>query len=286
MNGVCRLLLAMTFVVTLDYNGAQAQQLPSVELDIAYSADTDSQKLDLYLPAKKDFATIVYTYGGGWHTGSGKSSKPIAEKLQSLGYGCALISHRLSPAYTFPAQAEDVAAAFAWVKKNIAARGGEPKKVVLAGHSSGAHLSLLLATDPRYLSTYKLSPADVAAVIGLNPPVDLERKPDGRGYGDALLAGRGADVFKRHLELMKDASPIQHISKSLPPTLLVVGERDFPMLEGDARAFAKKAESFGRNVELMTAAGKDHMEVARGMIDENDAVLTRVLKFLQEALKY
>src|SRR5215510_10294460 len=86
-------------------------------------------------------------------------------------------------------------------------------------------------------------------------------KPDGRGYGDALLAGRGADVFKRDLELMKDASPIQHISKSLPPTLLVVGERDFPMLEGDARAFAKKAESFGRNVELMTAAGKDHMEV-------------------------
>ena len=85
---------------------------------------------------------------------------------------------------------------------------------------------------------------------------------------------------------MKDASPIQHISKSLPPTLLVVGERDFPMLEGDARAFAKKAGSFGRNVELMTAAGKDHMEVARGMIDEKDAVLTRVLKFLQEALKY
>ncbi|HKE04717.1 MAG TPA: hypothetical protein VKE91_11690, partial [Blastocatellia bacterium] len=89
----------MTFVVALDYNGALAQQLPSVELDIAYGADTDSQKLDSYLPAKKGFATIVYTYGGGWHTGSGKSSKPIAEKLQSLGYGCALISHRLSPAY-------------------------------------------------------------------------------------------------------------------------------------------------------------------------------------------
>ena len=73
------------------------------------------------------FASVVFVYGGGWHTGSRKSVTPVGKQLQSLGYGCALVSHRLSPAHKFPAQAEDVAAAFAWVKKNIAAKGGDGK---------------------------------------------------------------------------------------------------------------------------------------------------------------
>ncbi|HYL72556.1 MAG TPA: alpha/beta hydrolase, partial [Bryobacteraceae bacterium] len=211
-----------------------------------------------------------------------KSSKPIADKLQSLGYGCALVSHRLSPPDVFPAHAEDVASAFAWVKSNIAARGGDPQRVILAGHSSGAHLSLLVAADPRYLAPHHLSPSDVLAVIGLSSPVDLTRHPDGHGYGDVLLGGPGADAFRRDAALMKDASPAEHVSKSLPPTLLLVGERDLPMLEADARAFARKAEIAGRTVEVAVLPGKDHMGVARGMTGDQDPVLVRVLEFLKK----
>ena len=62
----------------------------TVEKDIAYADGGDQQKLDLYLPeSKRGFATIVFTYGGGWHTGSRKSVTPIGEKFQSLGFGCA-----------------------------------------------------------------------------------------------------------------------------------------------------------------------------------------------------
>jgi acetyl esterase/lipase len=259
---------------------AMAQQTPPTELDIHYGTASEKQILDLFVPAKKGFATIVYTYGGGWHTGSGKSSAPIAEKFRTLGYGCVLISHRLSPPDVFPAQAEDLAAAVAWVKANIAARGGDAKRIILAGHSSGAHLSLLLATDPRYLAARHLTIADIEAVIGLSPPVDLSRHPGGHGYGDVLLVGHGADAFKRDEALMKDASPIEHLTRGLPPTLLVVGEHDFPMLEADARAFARTAESFGNKVQVVVAPGKDHMGVARGMLDDNDAVFHAVKMFL------
>jgi len=201
--------------------------------------------------------------------------------LQSLGYGCALISHRLSPPDVFPAQAEDLAAAFAWVKSNIGARGGDPKRVLLAGHSSGAQLSLIVVADPRYLAPHRLSPSDVLAVIGLSSPLDLTRHPDGHGYGDVLLGGNGADAFRRDAALMKDASPTEHVSKNLPPTLLIVGERDFPMLEADARAFSRKAEGAGCKVEVEVVPGKDHMAVARGMTEDRDPVLARVLEFLQ-----
>jgi acetyl esterase/lipase len=260
---------------------AVAPVLPAqkVELDVPYGKDP-KQTLDLYVPARRSFATIVYTYGGGWHAGSGKSSKPIAEQLQAAGYGCALVTHRLYPPAVFPAHAEDVAAAFAWVKSNIANRGGDPRKLVLAGHSSGAHLSLLLATDPRYLSALHLAMTDIAAAIGLSTPVDISLHGDNRGYGDVLMAGQGADAFARDAALMNDASPMTHIGKSLPPTLLVVGQNDFPMLETDARLFVAKAAESGRKVEFLLTPGKDHMGVARGMTDSADPVFRRVLNFL------
>ncbi len=116
---------------------AEKLALASVEKDISYADVGDEQKLDLYLPDKKNFTTVVFTYGGGWHSGSRKAVAPIGEKLQALGYGCALLSHRLSPKDKFPAQIEDVAAAFTWVKKHIADKGGNPDLVFLVGHSSG-----------------------------------------------------------------------------------------------------------------------------------------------------
>jgi acetyl esterase/lipase len=102
----------------------------------------------------------------------------------------------LGPKDKFPAQAEDVAAAFAWVKKHIGDKGGDPKRLVLMGHSSGAHLALLIAADPKYLAEHKLSPADIAGVVGLSSPVDLEPRADKRGFGEVLLAGKVQTCFR------------------------------------------------------------------------------------------
>ena len=256
---------------------------PRKELDVHYGPGK-MQVLDLFLPEGAGFSTIVYTYGGGWHSGSGKSSTPIAEELAHLGYACALVSHRLFPPDPFPAPAEDLAAAFAWVKSNVGSRGGDPNQVILAGHSSGAQLSLLLATDPRYLLAWHLNPSDIRAVIGLSSPVDLMRHPSGHGYGDVLLSGNGADPFRRDGELMEDASPIRHISQKMPPALLIVGENDFPMLEADARSFGSKAGELGNRVQVVVAPGKDHLGVARGMTDQRDFVLATVLAFLKTQL--
>jgi acetyl esterase/lipase len=150
------------------------------------------------------------------------------------------------------------------------------------GHSSGAHLSLLLATDPKYLTTHKLSPADIAAVVGLSTPLDLEPHTDKRGFGDALMAGKGADVFSRDTAVMKAASPIQHVSEDLPHTLLIVGEKDFPMLEKDARTFAEKAKKAGRGVTTFVGKGCDHTGVIRSLLEERSAIREQVLTFLKK----
>jgi acetyl esterase/lipase len=255
---------------------------PAVEHDIPYADGGDQQKLDLYLPAQKNFTTVVFTYGGGWRTGSRKGVAPIGVKLQNLGFGCALVSHRLSPKDKFPAHIEDVAAGFAWVKKHIAEKGGDPKRLFVMGHSSGAHLSMLLATDPQYLAKHDLKVSDIAGVIALSTPLDLEPRTDKKGFGDVMMKVGTADTFSRDVAVMKDASPIQHVTKSLPPTLLIVGDRDFPMLEGDAKAFATKASALGLRVPTFTAKGADHMGVVRSLLDEQSPVMKQVLAFLRD----
>ena len=89
-------------------------------------------------------------------------------------------------------------------------------------------------------------------------------------------------MFSRDVALMRAASPIRHVSKDLPPTLLVVGEKDFPMLEGDARAFAEKAMGVGREVTTFVGKGGDHMGVVRSLLAGRSPVREQVLAFLEK----
>ena len=249
--------------------------------DLPFGTNAPEQKLDLYVPAAKDFPTVVYVYGGGWRSGSGKSSAPIALAWQRNGIGCALVSHRLAPRDPITAQAEDVASAFAWVKAHIGERGGDPQRVFLAGHSSGAHLALLVATDAKYLATHKLTSVDVAGVVGLSALVDLMPHADGHGYGNVMAGPRGRGVFPSEPAQVKAISPSEQLRQKLPCTLLLVGSDDFPMLANDARMFAQKAEALGTQVLVEVIPGKDHLGMARSLATENDVVFERVTAFIR-----
>ena len=275
-------MLCLFYFLLLDTAGIGGS---SKELDIPYGPHGDKNQLDLYLPAQNPFATIMLTYGGGWHGGSRKSMTPIAQHFQKLGYACVIISHRLTPPDVFPAHIEDVAAAFAWVHKNIAGKGGDPKRIVVMGHSSGAHLSLLLGADFQYLAKHGLKPSDIAGIVGLSTPTELRPQPNKKGYGDLLLAGRGADAFSKNVEHLKHASPMVHLSKSLPPTMLVVGERDFPMLAGDAKAFAAQAKEYGLEVAVLISPKKDHMGNIRQLLEEPNEVTKQIMSFIEKCMK-
>ena len=139
---------------------------------------------------------------------------------------------------------------------------------------------MLVATDPKYLARHMLSPADIAGVIGLSPLVDLEPRKDGKGFGNVLMAGRGAEVFSRNEAIMRDASPIRHVSKGLPPVLLVVGGRDFPMLEGDATAFVEKAKGVAASASVFLAKDRDHMGVVRSLVEHDSPTMKQIVEFL------
>lgn len=147
----------------------------SVVNDVAYGQH-DWQKLDIHIPEQIEESkrpVIVFFYGGSWDSGSKEMYFFIADSFARLGYIVVIPDYRLYPNATFPGFIEDGAAALAWVRENIEDYGGATDKVVVSGHSAGAHLGALLLSDERYLNEYQLSPRDIKGFAGIAGPYNF-----------------------------------------------------------------------------------------------------------------
>src|SRR5262245_18895750 len=136
-----------------------------VKKDLTYGKD-DKQKLDVYSPkGAKGLPVVAYVHGGEWTKGD---KAEVSYKPKLFTENCvvfASINYRLSPAAKHPAHVSDVAAALRWLTDNVGDHGGDPKKIVLMGHSAGCHLVVLTTIDPKYLAGVKLSAGDLRGVV-------------------------------------------------------------------------------------------------------------------------
>jgi hypothetical protein len=75
------------------------------------------------------------------------------------------------------------------------------------------------------------------------------------------------------------------VTKNLPPTLLIVGENDFPKLDEDAKTFVEKAKAEKATATVYITKSRNHMAVVHGLIEERSDVLERVREFLEKEVK-
>jgi acetyl esterase/lipase len=96
---------------------------------------------------------MVFVHGGSWKSGTyldSTGSKKVSH-LTSLGYAFASVNYTLIPLVTIEEKVQEVANYVGYLVKNVAKPGLDPERVVLRGHSSGAHVVTLVSTDPVYL---------------------------------------------------------------------------------------------------------------------------------------
>ncbi|MBR1267670.1 alpha/beta hydrolase [Bradyrhizobium sp. AUGA SZCCT0222] len=115
-----------------------------IERDIKYGAD-DRNLLDVFAPESRSSprAILIYIHGGGFVRGPKRASgSPFNDNVMLWavrnGYIGINAIYRLAPNAIWPSGAEDLAAAVQWVSDNIGARGGEPARIYMMGHSAGA----------------------------------------------------------------------------------------------------------------------------------------------------
>lgn len=176
---------------------AQEQAAP-----LAYGTSV-LQTLDFWRPARKGpVPLVVFVHGGGWKRGDKDSAtgRYKAVHYTAEGYAFASVNYRLVPDATVEQQAQDVADALAALLRRADALGIARGKVVLMGHSAGAHLVALVGTDPRYLRNAGLSYADIRGVIpidGAAYDVPAQIQNAGRLMGGTYKQAFGTDPARQ-----------------------------------------------------------------------------------------
>lgn len=212
--------------------------------DISYGNDK-KQRLDLYLPPCPEKAPIiVMVHGGAWKAGDKKSDNVVGNKMHYwVGKGAIFVSlnYRLVPGTSVGGQIEDVANALAYVQRHGAQWGGDVSRIVLMGHSAGAHLVSVLSADPsrypavkRWLGTVSLDTATM--------DLSLTMAKEHQGFYD--------EAFGSDPAMWEAYSPYYRINRSMVPMLAVCSSvrEDKPC--GENERFAQKARAMGIRVEV------------------------------------
>lgn len=230
-----------------------------VERDIAYGPHP-RQRLDVYQPPPVAGGparpVIVYLHGGLWSNGSKEdlSSTVLPQALMARGAVVVVPNFRLFPETPYPGFMRDAAAAVAWAREGAAALGGDPRGVFVAGHSSGAHMAVLVALDPGWLTEAEGGAATgrpaLAGAIGLSGVYGRQ------AFDLAIIRPIFAAAADREAVL-----PGRFLRPGMPPLLLIHGSWDWQVPAGESVRLAAAAREAGGQAELRLYSGFGHFDI-------------------------
>ncbi|MDM0014994.1 alpha/beta hydrolase fold domain-containing protein [Variovorax sp. J22P168] len=245
---------------------------PGWRLDLAYG-DHPSERLDLLPAARTNGAAapvLVYIHGGYWRALGKRDQAFVAPPFADAGALVVQLDYALCPAVTIEHIVLQLVRALAWVHRHAAEHGGDPNRIVVAGHSAGGHLATaLLACD--WAAVAPDLPAQVVkAALSISGVYDLEPLR----HAPFLAADIGLDEASA-LRLSPSAWP----APAQGALVTVVG--------GDeSEEFLRQAALIGSAwgpavvVGAETVAGRNHMDVLHELADPRSATHRRGLELL------
>ena len=255
-----RFLLALLLVFTTFL--ASAQITYKIENNISYRSGENLDeyqkercKLDVYVPENVDsFTTVVWFHGGGLTAGE----KSIPERLMNKKLGVVAVNYRLNPKVKSPAYIDDAAAAVAWVFKNISKYGGDPKKIVVSGHSAGGYLTCMIGLDKHYLSAYGIDANSIQKLVPFSGQMITHFE---------IRKERG---IKDTTPVVDEFAPLFHVRADASPLYLITGDRELEMLgryEENAYMCRMMKIAGSKQIYLYELDGFDHGGMAEPAFD-------------------
>lgn len=126
---------------------ALTREKSACEIDVPYG-EHPSEKLDVFLTPRPHAPVLVYIHGGYWRALDKRDQSFVAASYANAGAVVVIPNYALCPAVTIEHICLQLARALAWTWRNAARYGGDPARIVVAGHSAGGHLAaMMLACD-------------------------------------------------------------------------------------------------------------------------------------------
>ncbi len=269
-------------------------------LDIAYAAQSATQKLDVYLPdsLKGPYPVIVWLHPGGFSRGDKEMIGPLVPAMLVRGYAAVSVDYRLAGEANFPAQIFDARSAVRWIRANAAKYNFNPDQIASWGISAGSTLAALLGTACKVKELEDLSAGNasesssVNAVVSWYGPMDflnlesqrlqLGQKPTNSSEisGESqMLGGSISEVPEKY----KALSPITYLNAECPPFYIQHGKSDelVPYLQSVRFAEALEAAAGKTRVTLKLIENAGHFD----RIHSSPENIKSVLDFLDRQFK-
>lgn len=285
-----KLALQLTTIMTL-LSVAHAQQLKQ---NIPYVENGHARHvLDIYAPANaKNLPVVFWIHGGGWTQGDKSQVKLKPQVFMEKGFVFVSTNYRLLPDVDMGTLIRDVAKALGWVNKHIAEYGGDPKRVLVGGHSAGAQLAAILCTDDRYL---KAEGVTFDALLGCVPvdgdtydiPAMIETAETRlRVHGMQMPTYGHRLKFGNDPALHKDFSAVTHVAKGkgIPP-FLILHVANHPDNSIQARRFGAALTEAGVRTVVFNARDTDHVKLNDNLGVPDDPATKALLEFVASVVK-
>ena len=234
---------------------------------VAYGTQA-SNYMDIYYPEDcPERADVVFLiHGGAWIFGDQTMFYDHALRAAEFGYiGVTVDYSKLSQKATATQMNDEIFTACRVLKQTLLDRGITPRKMIVAGHSAGAHLALLYG-----YTHYTDTPIDIAFITAASSPSEfltLDKKQTVMEKNRYLLttALTGTEVSALTLKLRKEAAaavaaitPYEMVRANVPPTLLFHGSKDSWVPYNNSVRLYAKLQSTGVPTEFITIDGADH----------------------------
>lgn len=222
----------------------------SRRIDVAYGS-TPAQTLDVFPTPRANAPVLVFIHGGWWRTLDKSDQSFVAPAFNQAGALVVIPNYALCPAVTIETIALQLTRALIWTYRNAALYGGDPQRIVVAGHSAGGHLAAMLlscdwrAIDPRLPARLVRGALSISGLFDLEPirhtpflkgdlrltPASVQRlspvrfpRPSGPLY--ATVGALESEEFLRQNQSIRDAWG----AKSVPVCETVAGTNHFDVL--------------------------------------------------------
>lgn len=261
-----------TWALLTPYHQKAGYTAPRIDRDLRYGPH-ERHRLDVHTGDEHAGGAlapvVVFVHGGGFtggdkHTPGTPRYDLVGAWAVRHGYVGVTMTHRLAPEFKWPSGAEDVAAAVAWIRENIAAHGGDPDKMVVTGNSAGAS----------HVASY------IAGHAGASPEV----------RGAALLSGiyrirtpKAGEPEHAYYGAAPDpaADSLPGLLATSVPLLFSVAENDPPPFQREAAAVvAAWHEKHGTVPDLVRVEGHNHMSTIGSLTIDEPALGVPLRRFI------
>jgi arylformamidase len=223
----------------------------SGRLDLRYG-DGPRQRLDVFACGVPAAPTLAYIHGGYWQTNDKEPYAFLGESLLPAGFNLALIEYTLAPAARLDAIVSEARAAITWIIAHAGEFGGDPRRVFVAGHSAGGHLTAMAMHDAR-----------VAGGLAISGIYDLE--PIRLCYLNDRLGLDSGEAVRN--------SPILHLPARAAPLVVAAGLDELPELIRQSDEYARAWQRRGLAGRYLPLPGHEHFSILEELARPGGALL-------------